>query len=189
MADETRDSFSYNDALILYSIRARHRGRTVADILDAEDMINRDRSTWEEMDLALRRFLALGLISQHNGRFYPTNLLLERYRGDKKQARYVHELVTQLQEQLNATMDMQAISNISLPGLVLDEAGYQRAVRIHSKAWKRSCTLLVILVIVPLLAGLIILFRRYPEVMAFIVGCILVAIYGKRPLRWRWWRR
>ena len=126
MDNDSFTEFSHDDALILFGIRRSKRGETVTGILAWEDFANRSESTCAELDLALRRFLALGLITRYGNRFMPTALLNE-WPVDASDQWPFTETVKRFQAELNARSA--ELLTAELPEQILNEATYRQAMR------------------------------------------------------------
>ncbi|MEI7833653.1 MAG: hypothetical protein WCJ56_10700 [bacterium] len=135
--------FSYHDAMILYCIQSRRKGVSISVILGFQDMVDRTYSEWEDLDLALRRLIAIDLIAINNGRFLPTPLLLNWKKREMEKTHYIYDGVKQLETQLNAYSAKVVLDSIPLPKQILNESSYDHALTQYLQSHKRSTRIFI----------------------------------------------
>lgn len=175
MDNEPHENFSYEDALILYSISEKCGG-TMVDILSREDCADHSTSTYKNMDMALRRFIALGLVVKKGNRYYTT----ERVGRDFKQQPTIVEEVKQLQHNLNARISSSELASLVLPDHVITASEFacaQKQYMWHSIPMIAG----VVAVVVALMVGFIYLTYLFPiEIFALTLIGILLALLLNR---------
>lgn len=152
MGNQQSADFTFQDALILDCIRSRRHGATIVDILGQQDMVERSYSTCDELDKALRRYMAMGYITRNRNRFTPTESLLGWPTDAATTANTIRDIVLQLQAQLNAESAKRGIGEMTLPEPVLDEDTYQQALKRHYRS--SLLTILVSIGGIVLIAGI-----------------------------------
>jgi hypothetical protein len=123
--------FSWPDALILYTIlmHAEKGGATLYNIIVVHDYVDRSYPTAEQLEGALNRFLAAGLIAVEEARYLATELAVAEFADCTKVGLRIQRNVEAIEKKLGSLYQPELCPRV----VMVDENTLQETIRRYIK--------------------------------------------------------
>lgn len=132
--------FGFLDSWLLASIRNTEDSKEGADlrlIIAYADYSNHAIMTWPELSNALSKLIAVGLVTESNGKLYTTNRFKDWWakKYEAKKRIDVHKQLTEIENYLNKTLSSFELRDKKV-SIELSESDYERALRDYLSMWQ-----------------------------------------------------